>query len=272
MINKKLTLSLIIPTYNEQRHIKDCLDSIAKQSRMPEEVILVDNNSSDDTVAIAKKYKFVRVIKEKKQGLIYARNAGFRAAKGDILGRIDADSVLVEDWVQVVMAELHENLDIAAVTGPGYFRALRRLNDEETIFWTKMYNRLAMGYFRFQVLWGANMAIRSKVWSELLPHTALKDSDVHEDQDISGVLNMHGFKIKYVDSMRIYSDVERYWDTSKLYAYYKRSLKTVRRIRRLRRTLGKPKNPEISLAKSMWYSIITVPLMLFFLTVAFFKQ
>lgn len=272
MINKKLTLSVIIPTYNEERHIKDCLDSIAKQSRMPEEVILVDNNSSDDTVAIAKKYKFVRVIKEKKQGLIHARNAGFRAAKGDILGRIDADSILIEDWTQAVLSELEQNQQYAAVTGPGYFPALRTFNNEHTIFWTKLYNLGALGYFRFQVLWGANMAIRSKVWGELLPHTALRDSNVHEDQDISGVLNMFGYKVKYADSMRIYSDVHRYWDPSKLCHYYVKTLKTVRRMRLLRKKLGKVRHPEISFLRAVIYSILTIPFIMFFGTMSLFKK
>ena len=56
----KLTLSIVIPVFNEQRYIKACLDSIAAQTVKPDEVIVVDNNSTDKTVQIAKKYKFDR--------------------------------------------------------------------------------------------------------------------------------------------------------------------------------------------------------------------
>lgn len=272
MIDKKLTLSLIIPTYNEERHITHCLDSIARQSRMPDEVIVVDNNSTDGTVSLVKKYPFVRVIKERKQGLIYARNTGFQAAKGDILGRVDADSVLITEWTEVVLSHFQKNHQTSGVTGPGYFQALNTLNSEHTIFWTKMYNLGALGYFRFQVLWGANMAIRSSAWREVNQYTSLEDDDVHEDQDISGVLNMFGHTVKYVDSMRIYSDVQRYWSTSKLYGYYKKSLNTEHKLSSLERRLNKPRHTEVSIMRSVWYRIITAPLMLIFLAIVFFKK
>src|SRR6185437_1716246 len=64
MAEKPLTLSLVIPAYNEERYIKHCLDAIASQTVTPMEVFVVDNNSTDSTAAIAKNYEFVQVLSE----------------------------------------------------------------------------------------------------------------------------------------------------------------------------------------------------------------
>ena len=71
-----LTISVVIPAWNEEKYIEEALDLIAKQTIQPLEVIVVDNNSVDNTVAIAKR-KGARVIKEARQGITPARNAGF---------------------------------------------------------------------------------------------------------------------------------------------------------------------------------------------------
>src|SRR5437868_10767389 len=104
MSNKPLTLSIVIPAYNEENYLKACLDSVAKQSLKPDEVIVVDNNSTDRTVEIAKRYKFVKVLYEKRQHQVFAQATGFNAAKGEILGRIDADSILSPDWAKKIIA------------------------------------------------------------------------------------------------------------------------------------------------------------------------
>jgi glycosyltransferase involved in cell wall biosynthesis len=106
MIRKALSLSIVIPVYNEQSHLKACLDSIAKQEDYPDEVIVVDNNSTDKTCDIAKSYPFVKLAREKKQGVLSARTKGFNLAKSDFIGRIDADTVLPPTWIKDVKKSL----------------------------------------------------------------------------------------------------------------------------------------------------------------------
>src|ERR1035437_9021599 len=95
---KPLTLAIVIPVYNEEFYLKACLNSIAKQTVAPDEVIVVDNNSTDKSVQIAKSYKFVKLLHEKRQHQVFAQATGFNAIKSDIIGRIDADSILPPDW------------------------------------------------------------------------------------------------------------------------------------------------------------------------------
>src|ERR1019366_8076903 len=94
MAQKHMRVSLVIPAYNEKHHIKACLDHIASQRVVPYEVIVVDNASTDKTAAIARSYDFVTLITEKRQGVVFARDTGFNLARGDIIGRIDADTLL----------------------------------------------------------------------------------------------------------------------------------------------------------------------------------
>jgi glycosyltransferase involved in cell wall biosynthesis len=95
----RLRVSLVIPVYNEESHLRGCLDAIAAQTVQPLEVIVVDNNSNDGTAAIAAAYPFVTLITIARQGVVYARDAGFDAAKGEIIGRIDADTHIAPDWL-----------------------------------------------------------------------------------------------------------------------------------------------------------------------------
>src|SRR5487761_1699776 len=93
-----MKISIVIPVYNEADNLSACLDAISNLEVMPYEVIVVDNNSTDNTVAIANLYDFVTVAHESRQGVVHARTKGFNLAKGDIIARIDADSVLPYDW------------------------------------------------------------------------------------------------------------------------------------------------------------------------------
>jgi glycosyltransferase involved in cell wall biosynthesis len=72
-----MKISIIIPVYNEAESLNACLDAIANQTIKPYEVIVVDNNSLDDTRLVAKAYDFVTLISETKQGVVHARSTGF---------------------------------------------------------------------------------------------------------------------------------------------------------------------------------------------------
>jgi glycosyltransferase involved in cell wall biosynthesis len=200
MSNKALTLSIVIPVYNEERYIGACLDAIAKQSVAPNEVIIVDNNSTDKTVKIAKRYKFVTVLKEPKQGIVFARNSGFSEARGDIIGRIDADTLLTNDWVLQVINFFKDNADIAAVTGSCYFYdfPMRRAFHALHSFIYYILQRFIAGT---HILWGSNMAIRKENWRKIEPHCH-RVNGIHEDIDLSLVLHKHKQSIGRVNKLK----------------------------------------------------------------------
>ena len=110
-----MKISVVVPAYNEEAVIERCLNALVNQIVPVDEILVVDNNSTDRTAEIAEKYREygVRVIRETVQGLIPARNRGFDEATGDILGRIDADTVVEPDWSQR-LAEAFADPDVAA--------------------------------------------------------------------------------------------------------------------------------------------------------------
>lgn len=223
---KLLTLAVIIPVYNEERHIKHCLEALTSQEHLPDEIIVVDNNSTDNTVSIAKDFKGVRVVREKKQGLIAARNKGFESAKSDILCRIDADAILDSDWLKIAHEAFVSDKFLNGVTGLAKTRAIPRLFVLRTTAYARGYFWAAGGYFNTQVLWGANMAIRSSAWHEVKNLVCLDDKLVHEDQDISLCLISRGGKLQLNTSLKITTEGQVYHYFPKLHEYLGRVVKT----------------------------------------------
>lgn len=215
----RLSVSIVIPAHNEERHLKACLEAIASQTLAPLEVIVVDNNSTDNTVKIAKKFKFVRVVTEDQQGIVYARNAGFDQAKGDIIGRIDADIQLPQNWVEHI-TNYYDDEDRAdtAWSGKGYFYNVRLPG---LVSWT--YGQFAFGLNRLLVghytLWGSNMAITQAQWCTIRSDVCLR-TDIHEDLDLAMHLNDMGYEIVYDTSIQTNAELRRvHTDRGKLWDY-----------------------------------------------------
>lgn len=106
----KFQISIVIPAYNEEKSIKDCLNSVVNQStNLQYEVILIDNNSKDKTVEIAKTFQGkinLRIIEELRQGRGAARARGFDEAKGDIILSTDADTIVYKDWIDTLIKDI----------------------------------------------------------------------------------------------------------------------------------------------------------------------
>jgi glycosyltransferase involved in cell wall biosynthesis len=112
--------SFIIPAYNEESLIADCIKSVQRQKGTSFEVIVVDNGSNDKTAEIAKRLNAI-VVKESKKGISYARNKGAREAKGKYLCFIDADGVVSRRWLMLVKKETSKRSKVDVVIGMNIF-------------------------------------------------------------------------------------------------------------------------------------------------------
>ena len=105
----KSLVSILIPAYNSQAWIADTLRSALGQTWEPKEIIVVDDGSSDQTLAIARKFESdkVRVVSQKNQGAASARNTALSLCRGDYIQWLDADDFLAPDKISLQMAVLN---------------------------------------------------------------------------------------------------------------------------------------------------------------------
>jgi len=194
-----MKISIVIPVYNEGEALEACLEAISRQVLQPFEVIVVDNNSTDDTAFVARSYPFVTLLAEPRQGVSHARNRGFNAATGDIIGRIDADTILPEDWT-ATLAGIFIDKSISAVSGSAHYYdfALAGVADRFDGYFR---NYLALKLKQDNFLWGANMGVRRSAWRQIRRHLC-SQRYMHEDFDLGIHLQEHGYRVAYSAELR----------------------------------------------------------------------
>ena len=100
----KPKISVIIPVYNGEKTLKQCLDSVLNQTYKDYEVIVVDNNSTDKTKQIIKEFqkkdKKIRYVLESKRGRGAARNTGIKKSNGKIIVMTDSDCIVPTNWIR----------------------------------------------------------------------------------------------------------------------------------------------------------------------------
>jgi glycosyltransferase involved in cell wall biosynthesis len=118
---KKMKLSFVIPAWNEEKYIGQCLESIIREVKKTShdvEIIAVNNASVDKTREIILSYPEVKLVDEPKKGLPQARQAGFMASSGDLIANMDSDSILPPLWIEKVFQEFYQNENLVALSGP----------------------------------------------------------------------------------------------------------------------------------------------------------
>ena len=117
------TVSILIPAYNAERWVGSALQSALDQSWPKIEIIVVDDGSTDQTLAVAKRYESakVNVMHQDNRGAAAARNAALREAQGDFLQYLDADDLLSADKTKEQLTLLQENPEYLSVSSAVYF-------------------------------------------------------------------------------------------------------------------------------------------------------
>ncbi len=116
-----MNISVIIPTYNVELNLQECLNSVLSQNKEHFEVICVDDGSEDETLKLLqyfeKKYKNIRVIESTHKGVSFVRNLGIREAKGEYICFMDADDMYPENDVLSTLYTIAKNTSADIVGG-----------------------------------------------------------------------------------------------------------------------------------------------------------
>ncbi|WP_066907989.1 glycosyltransferase family 2 protein [Millisia brevis] len=204
-------LSVVVPAYNEEDTITDCLDRLTDQLEHIREIVVVNNNSTDRTVdlveCIAERHPQVRLINEAQQGLVYARCAGMDSAIGDLIARIDADTLVRPGWARTIVEFFRDDTDDrwSALCGRGeaygvplsgrfekWKIALHPLGDR----------RVGRAVKEVPVLYGSNMVIRREVWKRIRDRVSMR-RDVFEDVDVGLCVNDIGGRNAFLGTLTV---------------------------------------------------------------------
>jgi glycosyltransferase involved in cell wall biosynthesis len=220
-----MKVSIVIPVYNEEKYLENCLQGFMRQIEPADEIIVVDNNSTDRSIEIAKKFP-VKIIREKQQGMIFSRNRGFNEAQYDLILRTDADTVVPRDWVKRIKTYFKKDPALVAVSGPARFYDVSPSLVKISSLSVRLVFRSVNEILGHDSLFGPNMALRKTAWEKVRDEVCMNDKTVHEDIDLSIHISKYG-KVKFMSRLVVNSSIRRWKRISPYFDYPYRYLRTI---------------------------------------------
>ncbi|MFA5184808.1 MAG: glycosyltransferase [Patescibacteria group bacterium] len=202
MLPYKNKTSIIVPVYNGAATLADCLASLLAQTRPADELIIVDNASRDRTKDIiadfAGRHDNLHYIFAAAPGRGQARNAGLRAASGDIIAMTDADCVVPPDWLAEIVRPIEEGDEVAVM---GFE------TDNIDNYWSRHRQEADARYLQSKTkgayidfLDTKNFAIRADILKDLEFNPALVAC---EDLDLFLRLKKRGLAIRFLPTLKV---------------------------------------------------------------------
>lgn len=198
----KTKISLIVPVYNSESTLKECLDSIFLSSFKEFEVIVISDNSSDKSAQIAKKYNCKVIELSENMGPAYVRNLGAKNAEGEILFFIDSDIVIKPNSLSCIK-DSFDNNEVNVIQGiyshkPDYNNVVTQFQQSFLCYYTWSHK---IKYV--ETLTSACFAIRKKVFIDLKGfNTNIKSATV-EDEEFGYNLIDKGNKILILRELNV---------------------------------------------------------------------
>ncbi|WP_440708874.1 glycosyltransferase family 2 protein [Herbiconiux sp. YIM B11900] len=221
-----MTVSVVIPVKDDAARLAICLDALARQSWPPLEIIVVDNGSSDASAAVARAGG-ARVVVESRAGIPAASSCGYDSAIGDVIARLDADSIVSADWVETVARRFAERPDVGCITGGASFSGgpvwLRRIG--AVLYLGAYYAALAPALGHVP-LFGSNFAMRRDVWESARWTVHRTDSELHDDLDLSYHLGPR-VRVRLVRGLSVQISHRPFTDPASMLRRFRRGFRTV---------------------------------------------
>ncbi|MFW0786837.1 glycosyltransferase family 2 protein [Gordonia sp. CPCC 206044] len=210
-VNGEPKLSVVIPVFDEQDTIGECLARLTDQIDHIAEIIVVDNNSTDASMAIvggrAEGHPEIRIIREPCQGLVFARNAGLDAATGELIARIDADTRVGARWAETIVdffgSDIEHKWSALCGRGEAYGVPLAGRFDRWKIKIHPLGRRRAHRTVTdIPVLYGSNMVVRRDTWERIRSRVSMR-RDIFEDVDMGLCITEDGGRNAFLASLTV---------------------------------------------------------------------
>jgi len=217
-----MKFSVVIPAFNEEKYLGKCLQSVLKQEVDFEyEIIVVDNNSTDKTNEVAKSFG-VKVIKEMRPGVGWARHTGTNEAVGEYVLQLDADTILPSDYLRNVLNNFQKHKNLSCLSGQMFFydapwwKDILRFIFHRLILWLV----ILFSFGRMGAM-GNNMCFKKSVYDKTTGFNP--NLKFGEDMDLSKKLSKFG-KVKLDMHLKCFVSVRRFKIDKKLFKYAINSL------------------------------------------------
>lgn len=201
-----LLISVIVSAFNEEKYLPGCLESLNKQTYPKDRfsVTVVDNNSTDKTFAIAKKYA-AKILMEKQQGYVFAFKKGLDTAEGDIIAVTDADCKVPKDWLEKIAVTFRNN-NVVGLTGLSTLDVKSKTVDSLTKI---LYHFFLKGTFSINKpnMSGSNCAIRKSAYKEM--GSINTNFTMSPDVDLGIRLKKHG-RVIYLKDLVVATSARRF--------------------------------------------------------------
>jgi glycosyltransferase involved in cell wall biosynthesis len=208
---RALTATVVIPVKDDAEELRRCLRALALQTRVPDEIVVIDNGSSDASAAVARAAG-ATVVRCEQRGIPAAASAGYDAATCDVILRLDADCIPGESWVEVVLSAFAQHPEVAGFSSGARFidgpHALRHVLAAAYLGGYALAGVLALGHLP---MFGSNLALRRDAWLRIAAAVHRADPELHDDLDLAFHLGER-FRIRYLPgapmgmSMRPFAD------------------------------------------------------------------
>jgi glycosyltransferase involved in cell wall biosynthesis len=208
-------ISVIIPTFNEEENIAQCLVSLTHQTvpRSEYEIIVVDGGSKDATCEIAGKYAD-RVFTQTSKKVGGARNDGARVAKGDIIATTDADCILPPQWIRKI-AEDFSDPAVVQIYGPVY-PIEEGMGNRFSLFLANTFSRIGYYSRTFYYTLGCNTAFRKEAFFRAGMYRCI---DAGDDLEIAMRMKDLG-RISFDNRLKVGFSMRRYQKFGTLQSLY----------------------------------------------------
>lgn len=205
----ELMYSIIIPVYNAQEYLEECLQSVIKQANERVEVICINDGSKDKSKEILDQYKneysFIQVYHKKNEGVSIARNEGLKMAKGKYILFLDSDDILIEHSLEMLDKVL-ENHDYDMVVGRT--RESFTKHATQTIHnLEQLTNNLDLAEFRTKFISAKDNLGIWAVWRHIFKRSFLKENEIFFNSAYSFAEDMD-FIIRALLTLKSYTFID----------------------------------------------------------------
>lgn len=214
----ELEISVIVPFHNATKHLENCIEALLSQTYPSSsyEIIMVDNNSTDNSTEVVRKYPKIKLFSETKQGSYVARNRGVAESRGEIIAFTDSDCTPSVNWLKNI-EDAFRHPEINVILGKNRFATdsliLSMLTEYEAAKAVFVFScddkTIYYGYTN-------NMATRKKLFNKVGPF-----QEIHRGADV--IFVRHVVDDYSCDTVRYFSNINvRHLEISNQYVYFRK--------------------------------------------------